>query len=495
MEKISFAALKNQQYQGYLLENAPEKVLQFGEGGFLRAFVDYFFDLANERHDFHGKVVIVQPIPQGLTDLVNEQEGLYTLYLRGFQDGKTVNDKRIISSVSRCINPYQDYDAFLACAKNPDLRYIVSNTTEAGIVYDAGSEFDQTPPVTFPAKLTRFLYERFRHFGKEKGKGMVILSCELIDNNGKELKRCVEKYITQWNLGEEFKAWLDEENLFCSSLVDRIVTGYPRNEAAKLNEANGYEDNLIDTGEVFGAWVIEGPQWLAEELPFVDGELPVIVTPDHKPYKQRKVRILNGAHTTMVLGAYLAGQDIVRNCMQDDVIKGYMNKAIYEEIIPTLDLPLQELKAFAAAVEERFANPFIDHQLLSISLNSVSKWKARCLPSLKEYMHRFGKIPVCLALGLASLIAFYRGDHMENGALIATRPAGNTYAIQDDASALSFFLSHKDDAPDALVHAVMTNDEFWGEDLTKLPGLEEIVKADLTCILEKGAYQAMKSTL
>ena len=495
MEKISYSALKKQGYKGYLLENAPEKVLQFGEGGFLRAFVDYFFDLANERHGFNGKVAVVQPIAQGLTDMVNAQEGLYTLYLRGFQDGKTVNDKRVISCVSRCINPYQDYAAFLACAKNPDLRYIVSNTTEAGIVYDAGSEFDQTPPVTFPAKLTRFLYERFLHFGKEQGKGMVILSCELIDNNGKELKRCVEKYIEQWNLGDAFKAWLDKENLFCSSLVDRIVTGYPRNEAAKLNEENGYEDNLIDTGEVFGAWVIEGPEWLAKELPFVDGKLPVIVTPDHKPYKQRKVRILNGAHTTMVLGAYLAGQDIVRNCMQDDVIKGYMNKAIYEEIIPTLDLPEQELKDFAAAVEERFANPFIDHQLLSISLNSVSKWKARCMPSLKEYMHRFGKIPACLSLGLASLIAFYHGDHMENGALMGKRPAGNAYAIQDDAAVLAFFLDHKDDAADALVHAVMTNESFWGENLTLLPGLEETVKADLACILEKGAYEAMRSTL
>lgn len=495
MERISYSLLKEQKYPGFLLEEAPERVLQFGEGGFLRAFVDYFFDLANEQHGFQGKVAVVQPIAQGMTEKINDQQGLYTLYLRGFQDGKTVNDKRIISCVSRCINPYQDYAAFLACARNPELRYIVSNTTEAGIVYDAGSEFDQAPPVTFPAKLTRFLYERFQHFGREKGKGMVILSCELIDNNGRELKRCVEQYAAQWGLGEAFGAWLEEENLFCSSLVDRIVTGYPRNEAEALNEENGYEDQLIDTGEVFGAWVIEGPKWLAEELPFVDGRLPVIVTPDHKPYKQRKVRILNGAHTTMVLGAYLAGQDIVRDCMQDAVIRGYMNKAIYEEIIPTLDLPEEELKAFAAAVEERFANPFIDHQLLSISLNSVSKWKARCLPSLKEYMARFGCVPGCLALGLASLIAFYRGDHMENGALMAVRPAGNAYAIQDDPAVLAFFLAHKGDAPDALTHAVMENQAFWGEDLTALPGLEEAVRRDLTCILEKGAYAAMKTTL
>lgn len=495
MERLSYQALKHQEYTGYLLENAPEKVLQFGEGGFLRAFVDYFFDLANERRGFNGKVALVQPIAQGLTDMINDQQGLYTLYLRGFQDGKTVNDKRVISCVSRCINPYQDYDAFLACAHNPDLRYIASNTTEAGIVYDESSLFDQTPPVSFPAKLTRFLYERYLHFGKEKGKGFVILSCELIDNNGKELQRCVNCYIDQWKLGDDFRSWVQEENLFCSSLVDRIVTGYPRNEAAQLNNENGYEDTLIDTGEVFGAWVIEGPERLAEELPFADGELPVIVTPDHKPYKQRKVRILNGAHTTMVLGAYLAGQDIVRNCMQDDVIKGYMNKAIYDEIIPTLDLPKEELTAFAASVEERFANPFIDHHLLSIALNSVSKWKARCLPSLKEYYARFGKIASCLALGLASLIAFYHGSRMEGGALIGKRPAGNEYEIKDDEAVLAFFLAHKDDEAGILCHAVLSNQNFWGEDLSLLPGLEKEVRDDLKCILEKGAYQAMQQLL
>ena len=493
MERLSYKTLENIGYTGYLLKNAPEKVLQFGEGGFLRAFVDHFFDLANEKHGFGGKTVVIQPIPQGLADAINEQDGLYTLYLRGFQDGKTVNDKRIMSCISRCINPYKDYQAFLDCAGNPDLRYIVSNTTEAGIVYEPSSTFDQTPPSSFPAKLTRFLYERFERLGG-KG-GMVILSCELIDDNGQELRRCVHKYIDQWQLGEAFRKWVEEENLFCSSLVDRIATGYPRAEADVINEENGYEDRLIDTAEVFGAWVIEGPEWLKEELPFCDGELPVIVTENHKPYKQRKVRILNGAHTTMVLGAYLAGQDIVRDCMKDEVISAYMNKALYEEIIPTLELPKEELMAFAASVKERFANPFIDHQLLSISLNSVSKWRARCMPSLKAYMERFGSVPPCLAAGLSSLIAFYRGQRVEDGALIASRPAGNEYPIKDDASVLSFFLAHKDDAPDELVHAVLVNADFWGEDLTALTGLEEAVLSGLDCILNEGAYEAMKRTL
>ncbi|MBE5775896.1 MAG: tagaturonate reductase [Clostridiales bacterium] len=495
MKRLNYAVLEELGYEGFLLRDAPEKVLQFGEGGFLRAFVDYFFDMANEKHAFNGKVCLVQPIPQGLTDMVNTQEGLYTLYLRGFQDGRTVNDKRVISAVSRCIDPYRDFDAFLACAKNPELRYIVSNTTEAGIVYDANSLFEQTPPVSFPAKLTRLLYERFTHFGAEKGKGFVILSCELIDDNGKELKKCVEKYIAQWQLGDAFARWVEDENLFCSSLVDRIVTGYPRAEAEKLNAENGYEDTLIDTGEVFGAWVIEGPEVLEKELPFVDGELPVIVTPDHKPYKQRKVRILNGAHTTMVLGAYLAGQDIVRSCMQDDVIRSYMNKAIHQEIIPTLDLPKEELTAFAESVQERFANPFIDHQLLSISLNSVSKWRARCMPSLKAYMEKFGLVPSCLAMGLAALIAFYRGDRMENGALIGRRPLGNEYRIQDDEKVLAFFMAHREDAWAELADAVLGNEAFWGEDLRKLPGLYDTVCADLRCIDRLGAYAAMREVI
>jgi len=495
MERLNYATLKNSGYTGYVLKNAPEKVLQFGEGGFLRAFVDYFFDLANEKHGFDGKVVLVQPIAQGLTDMINEQEGLYTLYLRGFSEGKTVNDKRVISCVSRCINPYGDFAAFLQCAHNPELRYIVSNTTEAGIAYDPACRFDDAPQSSFPGKLTRFLYERYLAFGKEAGKGMVILSCELIDNNGKELKKCVERYVEQWQLEDGFKAWLDRENLFCSSLVDRIVTGYPRGEADKLNAENGYIDTLIDTGEVFGAWVIEGPEELAKELPFCDGELPVIVTPDHKPYKQRKVRILNGAHTTMVLGAYLSGQDIVRDCMQDEVISAYMNKALYDEIIPTLTLPKEELTAFAASVRERFANPFIDHLLLSISLNSTSKWRARCMPSLKAYMEKYGAIPACLSLGLASLLAFYHGERMEGTALIGRRPKGNEYEIHDDESVLRFFLAHKEDTPDVYVHTALAHEEFWGEDLTLLPGLEKTVLGYYENILQKGAYAAMKNVL
>ena len=322
MNLLNYQTLKDQGYDGYLLKDAPERVLQFGEGNFLRAFVDCFIDQMNEKAGFDGKVVLVQPIAPGLAKLINDQEGLYTLFLRGQENQEAVNRKRVISCVSRCLNPYEEYQAVLDCAKNPDLRFLVSNTTEAGIVFDPACKADDAPPSSFPGKLTAFLYERFQ-LGLP---GFIILSCELIDHNGEELKKCVKQYVDLWGLGEAFAKWVETENTFCSTLVDRIVTGYPRSEAQDICQELGYQDNLLDTGEVFGLWVIEGPQSIKDELPFEKAKLPILVVDDHTPYKQRKVRILNGAHTSMVLGAYLAGQDIVRSCMEDSVIHGFMNK-------------------------------------------------------------------------------------------------------------------------------------------------------------------------
>ena len=495
MEKLCYATLEKQGYDGYLLKDAPERVLQFGEGNFLRAFVDYFIDMLNEKTGFNSKVVLCQPIAPGLADMINEQEGLYTLFLRGFENGKKVNEKRVISCVSRCLNPYQDYEAVLACADNADLRYIACNTTEAGIAYDPSCQFTDVPADSYPGKLTQFLYRRFEKFGKEAGKGFVILSCELIDNNGKELEKCVLKYAEQWKLGEEFINWIKAENIFCSTLVDRIVTGYPRNEAAAICEELGYQDNIINTGEIFGFWVIEGPEHLKKELPFEEAGLPVLICNDHKPYKQRKVRILNGAHTSFVLGAYLAGQDIVRNCMDDEVICGFMNKTIYDEIIPTLTLPKEELMSFAASVTERFKNPFIDHALLAISLNSTSKWKARVMPSFKGYVDKTGSLPKCITASFVFYIAFYHGMNLTDDGLVATRPAGNEYTVKDDKPILQFFYDHKDDDAKTLAHAVCSNADFWDEDLTKIPGFEEAVIGYLKAIEEKGAYEVMKDCL
>lgn len=500
MNKLSYQTLKEKEFTGYLLKEAPERVIQFGEGNFMRAFVDFFIDNMNEKADFNSKVVLVQPIAPipgafDLKDAINEQEGLYTLYLRGCENGEKVNKKRIISCVSRCLNAYTDFDAVMACAENPQLRFISCNTTEAGITYDPACRFEDRPASSYPGKLTQFLYHRFQTFGSQPGKGFLILACELIDDNGKELEKCVLKYASQWNLGQDFIQWLQKENTFCSTLVDRIVTGFPRTEAPALNEENGYEDNVMDTGEIFGFWVIEGPQSIRTELPFEKAGLPILVTDDHKPYKQRKVRILNGAHTSMVLGAYLAGQDIVRDCMEAPTIQGFMNKAIYDEIIPTLTLPKEELQDFAASVTERFRNPYIDHALLSISLNSTSKWKARVLPSLKAYTDQKQTLPPCLTASLAFYIAFYNGHTLTETGLTATRPKGNDYTISDDRPILEFFVSHRQDTPEALVHAVCTNSALWGLDLTTLPNLEKTVCQDLILIQQKGAYELMKKCL
>ena len=495
MEQLNYDVLKKTGYDGYILEKAPEKVMQFGEGNFLRAFVDDFFDIANEKAGFNGKVVLVQPIAQGLTELLNKQEGLYTLYLRGSEKGVKIDDKRVISAVSRCINPYGDWDKVLELARSNDLEIIVSNTTEAGIVHDTESAFDQVPPISFPAKLTRVLYERFT----AGQKGVVMLSCELIDNNGKELLKCVNQYIDDWKLGDDFRRWVNEENIFCSTLVDRIVPGRIRDpkEVEALAAANGYEDPLTDVGEVFGIWVIEGPDGLEDRLPFKKAGVPVIVVPDVTPYKKRKVRILNGAHTGFVLGAYLAGYDIVRDCMHDETILGYMNKMLYDEVIPTLPLDKKDLEEFATAVQDRFNNPFVNHELMSISLNSTSKWRARNMPTFLDYVKEKEELPACLTTSFAAYIAFYSNDIQEltDKGLVCRRPKGNEYTVSDDRWVLEFYRDHKNDSPEDLVHAVMTNQDMWGQDLTEVPGFEKETVRILKQIREEGALAAYKACL
>lgn len=497
MEQLCYETLEKAGYTGYLLKNAPERVLQFGEGNFLRAFADYWFDMANEKAGWNGKCVLVQPIAQGLTQLINRQEGLYTLYLRGRQNGEKVDAKRVISSVSRCLNPYekQDYDAMMDVAAGEALEYIVSNTTEAGIVYDPSCRLEDCPPASFPAKLTQVLLHRWRA-GRP---GVVVLSCELIDNNGKELLRCVNQYIKQWGLEEGFARWVNEGCTFCSTLVDRIVPGRIRDaaEAARLEDENGYRDALIDVGEVFGVWNIEGPEWLAEKLPFRAAGLNCPVVPDVTPYKKRKVRILNGAHTGFVLGAYLAGYDIVRDCMQDDVILGFMNRMLHEEVIPTLPLDRQDLEAFAAAVQDRFNNPFINHELMSITLNSTSKWRARNMPSLLEYAQTAGKLPPCLAMSFAAYIAFYSSDiqALTEQGLVCRRPKGNEYTVSDDRWVLEFYYSRRGVSDETLVHDVMTNEKMWGQDLTLVPGFEQAAAENLRRIRTEGARAAFAACL
>lgn len=499
MELLNYDVLAKSGYTGFVQKDAQVKVLQFGEGNFLRAFVDYFFDISNEKAGFDGKVALVQPIAQGLTKLINDQEGLYTLYLRGSENGEKVDLKRVISAVDCCLNPYEktDFDKMMEIATSDSLDIIVSNTTEAGIAYDPSCKFDDVPASSFPGKLTQVLYARYKA-GK---KGVVVLSCELIDNNGKELLKCVNSYIEQWELGDEFKAWVNNDNIFCSTLVDRIVPGRIRDEKEiqKLEAENGYHDELIDVGEIFGVWIIEGPKELEDRLPFKKAGVNVHVVPDVMPYKHRKVRILNGAHTGFVLGAYLAGQNIVRDCMQNENIAGFMNRMLNDEVIPTLvdHLDKNDLDEFASAVKDRFNNPFVNHELMSISLNSTSKWKARNMPSFLQYIEKNGKLPVCLTMSLAAYIAFYSNDISEltDAGLICKRPAGNTYTVSDDRWALEFYYEHRNDSEEDLVRAVLGNKKMWDRDLNDIAGLTDAVVKDLKKIRTEGAEAAYAGCL
>ena len=494
METLNYEVLKKSGYDGYVLKDAPEKVLQFGEGNFLRAFVDYWFDLANEKADWNGKCVLVQPIAPGLAKMINEQEGLYTLYLRGSENGQKVDDKRVISSVSRCLNPYEkaDYEKMMDVAASDDLEIIVSNTTEAGIVYDPACQQNDCPPSSFPAKLTQVLYHRYKA-GK---KGIIMLACELIDNNGANLKRIVLQYAREWELSQEFLCWVEEDNHFCSTLVDRIVTGYPRDQLDYFAEKLGYEDQCLVTSEVFNLWVIEGKQEWSEILPIHKTDAHVVWTNNVTPYKKRKVRILNGGHTASVLAAYLSGHDIVLEMMNDPVFVQYLDKLLFQEVIPTLDLPKDELMEFAAAVKDRFRNPYIKHRLLDISLNSCSKWCARVMPSLLGYVAEKGQLPTILTFSLAAFIKFYQGK-MIDGVYTGTRTDGTNYPIKDDAEVPSFFCDLWDKGnPEEIATAVLSNTAFWdGHDLSQVPGLTDAVSGYLVEMDQRPVRDVVASLL
>lgn len=471
----------------------PIKVIQFGEGNFLRAFVDYMIDVANEAGVFDGSIAIVKPISFGSLEMFEKQDNLYTVVLRGKENGQTVNDSRIVTSISKVLDCMDDYEDYMELAKLDTLRFVVSNTTEAGIVLDKNDSMERLP-ATYPGKLTKFLYERYLTFDGDMDKGLIILPVELIENNGGKLKECVLALCDCWKLSEEFKNWVKEACVFCSTLVDRIVTGYPRNEVAAICEELGYQDNLVDVGEPFGLWVIESDKDISNELPLDKAGLPVVFTDNQKPYRERKVRVLNGAHTSSVLAGYLYGLDIVRDCMHDEVMGKFIRQVVMDEIVPQVPLPLEEVKDFAASVFERFENPFIDHALLSISLNSVSKWKARVLPSFKDHVANKGELPRLITFSLAALFAFYSSDDLREGTLYAKRADGTVYEIHDDAYVLEFFAANSVKDADALAKAALSNEAFWGEDLTKYEGMTETVAEWLTQI-KADAKEALKKVL
>lgn len=469
----------------------PVRVLQFGEGNFLRAFVDYMIDIANEKGVFDGDIVLVKPIEFGTLDRFHDQECQYTVQLRGIVDGEPKRINRIVTSVADAVDAYNEYEKYADFARLDTLRYIVSNTTEAGIVYDETDRFESNPPKTYPGKLTKFLYERFEHFNGAKDKGLVMLPVELIDDNGIHLKECVLKFAKLWKLGDDFTAWVDDACVFTSTLVDRIVTGYPRDEAEELCKEFGYQDNLIVTGEPFALWVIESAKDISGEFPLPKAGLPVIFTDNQKPYKQRKVRILNGAHTSFVLASYLCGNDIVLESMNDKLILDFIKATIFDEVIPTLTLPKKELDEFAEAVLTRFNNPYVKHAHLSISLNSVSKWRARCMPSFLGYIEKEGKLPAHLTFSLAALLAFYTGSEIRDKALIGRRD-GEEYNIMDDAAVLEFFAANSGKEPKEFAHAALANTDFWGQDLSALAGVEDAVVSYLTDIRAMGMRKTME---
>ncbi len=418
------------------MQQRPEKIIQFGEGGFLRGFFDWMVQILNEQTDFNASVVVVQPIEKGLCDTLEAQGCVYTHVMRGLRNGKATVDKKRIDVISRTVRPYDDYDAYLKLAENPDFRFVVSNTTESGIVYEAGDKLSDAPQKTFPAKVCALLYKRFT-LGLD---GFIFLPCELIEKNGEMLKKCILQYAKDWKLGEAFKKWVEEKNVFCNTLVDRIVTGYPKDETIDV----GFDDQMLNTSELFHLWVIQGGEMAQKEIPFAKTDLNVIFTDELEKYRTRKVRVLNGAHTAMIPYALLSGIQTVGDCMKDKTMRTFLEACVYEEILPTLDLADEEKKSYAADVIERFENPFIRHMCSAISLNSVSKFKVRVLPSLLAYIRRFDKMPRHLIFSLAKLIAFYKEGTPD-----------------DDSTVIAFMREHT-------VREILANKAFWDEDISFL---------------------------
>ena len=402
-----------------------EKIIQFGEGGFLRGFVDWMIQICNEKTDFDGQVVVVQPIAKGMCDILMETDCNYTHICRGLEGV----EEKWVTCINRCVKPYDDFDAYLALAENKDFRFVVSNTTEAGICFDERDSFTDRPASSFPGKLTQLLKRRF-DLGLP---GFVFLPCELIDRNGDNLKKCVLQYADLWDLGADFKSWIEKDNIFCCTLVDRINTGFP-----------GGEEKMRNTSEYFHLWVIEGYADLCKEFPLDKCGLNVIVTDQLERYRTRKVRILNGAHTSTIPYAMLNGVETVADCMEDPEISAHMRACVFEEIIPTLDLPEEELLSYANDVMTRFKNPYIKHLCSSICLNSVSKFQVRVLPSILEYIKRYNKMPQNLLKSFAKLIDFYRTDMVNDVPEVA--------AYMKTAS----------------VADILANTSLWGEDLSFL---------------------------
>lgn len=475
----------------------PERIIQFGEGNFLRAFVDWIIWNMNQKTDFNASVVVVQPIERGMADWLNGQDCLYHVNLQGRENGQPVNTLSRIDVISRALNPYTQNQAFMALAEQPEMRFVISNTTEAGIAFDPACKFTDAPAASYPGKLVQLLFHRYRFFNGDPEKGMILMPCELIFLNGHHLKECIYQYIELWkeDMGadyEGFKAWFTDHCFVCATLVDRIVPGFPRNTIKEIQETISYKDNLVVQAENFHLWVIEKAEnmtvdQMKEEFPAEKAGLHVLITDNEKPYHARKVTLLNGPHTVLSPVTFLSGVNIVRDACQHPVLSKYIHKVQFDELMQTLDLPMEELEKFAADVLERFDNPYVDHQVTSIMLNSFPKYETRDLPGLKIYLERKGELPQGLVFGLAAIITYYKGGKREDG----------TEIVPNDDPKIMDHLKTLWATGDTqkVAEGVLAYDYVWHENLNLIPGLTDLVKKDLDLIQSKGMLEAVKTIL
>ena len=474
-----------------------ERVIQFGEGNFLRAFVDWIIHRMDETTDFDASVVVVQPIAQGMVEKLNEQDCLYHVNLQGLIDGKPVNSLTLIDTISRALNPYQDFDAFLRLAEQPEMRFVISNTTEAGIAFDPACRLSDKPASSYPGKLVQLLWHRFKTFNGDPTKGFIIMPCELIFLNGHHLRECIDQYVELWredfgDAYESFKKWTTESCYVCATLVDRIVPGFPRKEIGSIQEKLGYADNMVVQGEAFHLWVIETApnlplEQLAKEFPAERAGLNIVLTHNEAPYHERKVTLLNGPHTVLSPVAYLSGIDIVRDACQHPVVGKFIHKVQFDELMQTLNLPMDELQQFAGDVLERFLNPYVDHQVTSIMLNSFPKYQTRDLPGLKTYLERKGELPKGLVLGLAAIITYYKGGVRADGAPIKPNDDARIMALLDE-------LWQTGDTRKLAEGVLAAKDLIWHEhgDLNQIPGLTDMLTQMLDSIQQKGMLKTVE---
>jgi len=468
----------------------PTRILQFGEGNFLRAFTDWIVDRMNKEIGFNSGIDVVQPLPNGMVDMLNDQDGLYHVYLKGIKNGQPVKEFSLIDCVNTGINPYTDYAQYEQSFLNPDLRFVFSNTTEAGIAMDESDSLDMLPPKSFPAKVAALLYKRYQAFDGATDKGLIFFACELIDRNGDTLKKYVLKHAENWNLGDDFVRWVKESCAFCNTLVDRIVPGFPKDEIADIQKEIGFDDNLVVVGEYFHFWVIEAPEWVQKEFPAEKAGLDVKFVKDMTRYREQKVLVLNGCHTGSYAVSFLSGLETVREGFESVEVGSFMKELVYDEVLPVLDGTEKELRSFAHKILERFRNPYIRHLWQSIALNAMSKWETRNLPTLLGYYETHGMLPQKVVFSLAAMIAYFKGE-----------AEGKTYQVQDDQWILDFYQeawAECDGRPisiQKLVEKVLKLEKVWKRDLNEIPNLTISITCYLFLIEQVGMKKAVKAVL